>query len=185
MDFKYRGYDRVKLIASLNQKCRDVKTIIIQWNWLHVLLIYIISVLFLWHDLFTIWSLMILNSLYSKITLDLWWSSSKTLYDLGYDFAHSCSKILDRFFNRVVCTPCLCVCVCGGGVHACVCTRVCVCVPCFCVCVPYLCLCVWGVHAVCVCVWCAHRVCVCVLCVLCVCVPYLAYLCLCVCLNKK
>ncbi len=42
---------------------------------------------------------MILNSLYSKITLDLWWSSSKTLYDLGYDFAHSCSKILDRFFG--------------------------------------------------------------------------------------
>ena len=157
MDFKYRGYDRVKLIASLNQKCRDVKTIIIQWNWLHVLLIYIISVLFLWHDLFTIWSLMILNSLYSKITLDLWWSSSKTLYDLGYDFAHSCSKILDRFFNRVVCTPCLCVCVCGG-----VCTRVCVCV-----CAVFVCVCAVFVF---VCVGCARRVCMCVVCTPCLCV---------------
>ncbi len=157
MDFKYRGYDRVKLIASLNQKCRDTKTIIIQWNWLHVLLIYIISVLFLWHDLFTIWSLMILNSLYSKITLDLWWSSSKTLYDLGYDFAHSCSKILDRFFNRVVCTPCLCVCVCGG-----VCTRVCVCV-----CAVFVCVCAVFVF---VCVGCARRVCMCVVCTPCLCV---------------
>ncbi len=181
MDFKYRGYDRVKLIASLNQKCRDTKTIIIQWNWLHVLLIYIISVLFLWHDLFTIWSLMILNSLYSKITLDLWWSSSKTLYDLGYDFAHSCSKILDRFFNRVVCTPCLCVCVCGG-----VCTRVCVCVCRVCMCVCRICVCVCGVCTPCVYVCGVHTVfvcvcCVCCVCVCCVCVCRIWRICVCVC----
>ena len=42
---------------------------------------------------------MILNSLYSNITFDLLWSSSKTLYDLDYDLAHSCSNILKRFFG--------------------------------------------------------------------------------------